>query len=138
MKTIKGIAKNKAKLDDFKKFKVIEPHLIEKIVSLPKEEGIRLFKRINYKMYLAKDKILKQAFDEKLFTEEEYEEKYKDMFYDDYGSDSFMQYINAVMNAKINCFVTINERILKRKEELRERFGLRIASLNEILKETER
>ena len=56
------------------------------------------------------------------------------MFYDDYGSDSFMQYINAVMNAKIDFFITENERILKKKEELKKRFGLEIASPEQILK----
>ncbi|MBS3114288.1 hypothetical protein J4448_04245 [Candidatus Woesearchaeota archaeon] len=84
-------------------------------------------------MNLQKDNVLKQAFEEKLFTEQEYNQKYKDMFYDDYGSDSFIQYINAVMNAKIDFFVTENERLLRKKEELKKRFGLEIASPKDIL-----
>jgi len=115
----------------------MRPEMLKKLLSLPKEEGIRLFERINYRFYLAKEDILKQAFNENLFTKEEYKERYKDMFYDDYGSDSFIQYINAVMNAKIDCFVTENERMLKRKEELKKRFGLRIAGPKEILEEHE-
>ncbi|MEK6983059.1 MAG: hypothetical protein AABX33_00665 [Nanoarchaeota archaeon] len=56
------------------------------------------------------------------------------MFYDEFGSDSFIQYINAVMNAKTHCFITNNERMLKRKVELKKRFGLEIASPEDILK----
>src|SRR3989338_5929375 len=120
-----------------KKFSVMKKEDILRLMSLPKEKGIELMKRVNYKFHLAKDDILKQAFEEKLFTKEEYEEKYKDMFYDDYGSDSFVQYINAVMNTKVDCFVTHNERMLTRKDELKKRFGLRIASSKEIVEETE-
>ena len=57
------------------------------------------------------------------------------MFYDDYGSDSFIQYLDAVMNSEVDCFITQNERMLKRKEDLKEGFGLRIASPKEILEE---
>lgn len=55
------------------------------------------------------------------------------MFYDDYGSDSFIQYINAAMNAKIDYFVTNNERMLNKREELEKKFGLKIASPKELL-----
>ena len=85
-------------------------------------------------MHLQKENILNQAFNENLFTEEEYNKKYKDMFYDEFGSDSFIQYINAVMNAKIDFFLTENERMLKMKEELKKIFGLEIASPEQILK----
>ena len=122
------------KKDEHKKFVKIEPKLIRKLLNLPKPVGIKILERINYKIHLQKESILKQAFEENIFTEEEYNEKYKDMFYDDYGSDSFIQYINAVMNAEIDFFVTENERMLKRKEELKKRFGLEIASPEQILK----
>lgn len=116
-----------------KKFSEMSPEIIKKLLNLPKEKGIELFKRINYRFHLEKENILKQAFEENLFTKKEYEEKYKDMFYDDHGSDSFIQYINAVMNAEINCFVTQNERMIGKKEELKKRFGLKIASPKEII-----
>ena len=122
------------KKDIHKNFVVIEPKLIQKLLSLPKPVGMRILERINYKMHLQKENILKQAFEENFFTEQEYNERYKDMFYDEFGSDSFMQYINAVMNAEIDFFVTGNERMLKKKEELKKRFGLGIASPKEILK----
>jgi len=120
---------------EHKNFVEIDSKLIKKLLNLPKPLGMKILERVNYKINLQKEDILKQAFEEKFLTEKEYNEKYKDMFYDDYGSDSFMQYINAVMNAKIDFFVTHNERMLKRKEEIRKRFGLEIASPEEILKE---
>ncbi len=125
------------KKDEHKNFVVIEPKLIKKLLNLPKPIGMKILERINYKLHLQKENILKQAFEENLFTEQEYNEKYKDMFYDDYGSDSFIQYINAIMNAKIDFFVTENERMLKRKEELKKRFALEIASPEEILKRSD-
>ena len=122
------------KKDEHKHFVEIEPKLIKKLLNLPKPIGMKILERVNYKIHLQKESILKQAFEENLFTEEEYNENYKDMFYDDYGSDSFMQHINAVMNAKIDLFVTENERMSKRREELKKRFGLEIASPEDILK----
>ncbi|MBI2657252.1 hypothetical protein HYX08_01000 [Candidatus Woesearchaeota archaeon] len=124
------------KKDEHKNFVVIEPKLIKKLLNLPKPIGMKILERINYKVHLQKENILKQAFEENLFTENEYNKKYKDMFYDEFGSDSFMQYINAVMNAKIDFFVTENERMLKRKEELKKRFGLEIANSEDILKKS--
>lgn len=119
--------------NDYKKFSIMKPEMLNKLMNLPKEKGIELFKRVNYRFYLEKENILKQAFEKNFITRKEYEEKYKDMFYDDYGSDSFVQYINAVMNAKADCFVTENERMIKRQDALKKRFGLRIANPKEIL-----
>ena len=122
------------KKDEHKNFVVIKPKLIKKLLNTPKPIAMKILERINYKVYLQKENILKQAFEENFLTEKEYNEKYKDMFYDEFGSDSFMQYINAVMNAKIDFFITENERMLKRKDELKKRFGLEIASPEVILK----
>lgn len=122
------------KKDEHKNFVEIDPKIIKKLLDLPKQAGIKIMERVNYKLHLQKENILNQAFEENLFTEKEYNEKYRDMFYDDYGSDSFIQYINAVMNAKIDYFVTENERMLKKKEELNKKFGLRIASPEDVLK----
>jgi len=124
------------KKDEHKKFVVIKSQLIKKLLNMPKPIAMKVLERINYKMHLQKENILKQAFEENLLTEKEYNEKYKDMFYDEFGSDSFMQYINAVMNAKIDFFITENGRILKRKDELEKRFGLKIASSEDALKMT--
>src|SRR3989344_8238548 len=112
--------------EDHKKFSEIDPKMIKKMMNMPKPIVEKLVENINYKLHLQKQQIMKQAFKERLLTEKEYNENYKDMFYDDYGSDSFPQYVNAVMNAESDCFVTINKRMLKRKEELKKRFGLEI------------
>lgn len=120
--------------DEHKNFVKIEPKLIKKLLNLPKPIGMKILQRINYKMHLQKENVLRQAFEENLFAEQEYNEKYKDMFYDEFGSDSFMQYINAVMNAETDYFVTENQRMLKRKEELKKRFGLEITNSEDILK----
>ncbi|MBI2652565.1 hypothetical protein HYX00_03820 [Candidatus Woesearchaeota archaeon] len=126
-----------SKNDEHKNFVEIEPKLIRRLLNLPKPVGIKILERINYKLHLQKENILNQAFEENFFTKEEYNGKYKDMFYDEFGSDSFMQYINAVMNAKIDFFVTNNERMLKRKEELKKKFGLEITSPEDILKKSD-
>ena len=117
---------------DYKTFSVLKPGMIKRLLKLPKPEVMELFNRINNKLYLVKWNILKDAFEQNILTEKEYEDKYKDMFYDDYGGDSFIQYLNAVMNAKVDFFVTENERMLNRKDELERRFGLKIASPDEI------
>lgn len=76
--------------------------------------------------------VLKQAYEQGILTPEEYENQYKGHFYDDYGGDSFIQYLNAAMNSKAEYFTTMNERLIKRREELAARFGLKIATLEEI------
>ena len=137
MSNLKFRMSKENKKDNHKNFVKISPKLIKKLLDLPKPVALKLIEKVNYKMHLQKESILKQAFEENMFTEQEYNEKYKDMFYDDYGSDSFMQYINAVMNAKIDFFITENERMLKKKEELKKRFGLEIASPEDILKRSD-
>lgn len=119
-----------------RELKEMPPEMIRRLLSLPKEEVIRLFEKIKRRAHLEKDKTLKIVFENDVLTKEEYELKYKDRFYDDYGMDSFIQYLDAIIgDKKVDCFVTHNERMLKIKEELKARFGLRIASPEEILEE---
>lgn len=113
------------------------PDMIRWLINLPKDKGIKLFEKVKKRAHLEKNNTLKIAFEKGILTKEEYEEKYKNMFYDDYGMDSFVQYIDAVLSRKVDCFVTHNERMLNKKEELKKRFGLRVTSSKEILKETE-
>ena len=89
-------------------------------------------------MHLDEPSVLKQAYEKQLLTKQEYEKSFKGMFYDEYGSDSFIQYLNAAMNSEADCFITENERLLRRKDEFKTRFGMRIATPAEILKETEK
>lgn len=81
-----------------------------------------------------KEHVLQQAFEQGIFTKKEYDENYKDKFYDDYGSDSFIQYINAVMNAKVDAFLTENERILGVRKSLENQFKLKMVPPTELLK----
>lgn len=92
--------------------------------------------RVKQRLYLETDLVLEQAFKEKILSKEEYEKSYKARFYDDFGMDSFVQYLEAVMgDKKVDCFVTENERMLNIKEKLKEKFGLRIASPKEIIED---
>ncbi len=117
-------------------FSEVEPELLRKFLSLPQSVGLEVMERVKYQLHEEKEAVLKQAYEEGLFTEKEYTEGYKDHFYDDYGCDSFIQYINAAMNAKVDCFVTLNERILQRRNELEERFKLKIIGSEEILRKS--
>ena len=121
-----------------RELKEMPPDMIRWLLSLPKDEGIKLFEKVKRRAHLEKDKTLKIAFENGILTKGEYEKKYRDMFYDDYGMDSFIQYLDAIIgDRKVDCFVTHNERMLSIKEKLKERFGLRVASSKEILEETE-
>ena len=54
------------KKDEHKNFVVIDPKLIKNLLKLPKPIGMKIIERVNYKMNLQKDNVLKQAFEEKL------------------------------------------------------------------------
>ncbi len=116
------------------RFGVIKKEWIENLISLPKEEKERFFERIGRALHGQKERILEQAFKKKIFTKEEYENNYKDMFYDEFGFDSFLQYLDAVMNADSDYFVTGNENLLKKRKELESRFNLKIISVEELEK----
>ena len=119
-----------------KRFVRIKKELIEKLANISKEEGEKLLERLRYRLHQQKNKILKQAIEEKLITKEEYEKNYKDMFYDEFGFDSFLQYIDGVMNSKGDYFVSLNKNLLKRRSELEKRFKLKIISMEELEKIT--
>ena len=117
-----------------RRFVKIEKELIEKMARMPKEVGERLLERLRYRLHEEKNKILEQAFNDKLITKEEYEKSYKDMFYDEFGFDGFSQYIDAVANSKGDCFVTLNKNLIKRRDELEKKFKLKIISTEELEK----
>jgi len=115
------------------RFQVLNHDILKHILSLPKEEGLKIMERVNHKLHLEKERILAQAIKKGLFTNEEYISNYEHRFYDDFGSDSFMQYLDAAMNAKnIDFFLTTNERILKARDDLTKKFGLKIISPQEL------
>jgi hypothetical protein len=123
--------------NSYRHFKKITPDLFNRMANLPKEEAERILANVNYRISEQKEKIIRQAEDKKILTFEEYSLNYEHKYYDLWGGDGFLQYINAVMNSHADCFITRNENLLKKKEELKKKFGLRIASLEDIGKEIE-
>ena len=117
-----------------RKFGIVKKEWIEELAKLPREESERLLERFRYRLHEQKNKILEQAFSKKIITKEEYESNYKDMFYDDFGFDGFLQYLDAVMNAKSDYFVTLNKNLVKRRKELENKFKLRIINTEELEK----
>lgn len=115
-----------------KKFGIIKKEWIAQLASMPKEEGEKFLERLKYKMHAQQDRILKEAFSKRIITKDEYESNYKDMFYDEFGLDGFLQYIDGVMNAKADYFVTLNKNLIKRKEELERKFKLKIIAPEEL------
>lgn len=117
-----------------KKFGVIKKEWIAKLVDIPKEEGEKFLERIRYKLHEQQKRILEEAYKKKLFSKEDYEASFKDMFYDEFGFDGFLQYIDSVMNADADYFVTINQNLLKKKGELEARFKLKVITPDDLEK----
>jgi hypothetical protein len=73
-----------------------------------------------------------------VLTKEDYEKNYKRKYVDDWGLDSFPEYMQAVSNMKKFkddnlTFVTSNRKMLKDKDKLEEKFGLEIKSPKECI-----
>ena len=117
-----------------RKFGIVKKEWIEDLAKLSKEEGEKLLERFRYRLHEQKNKILEQAFSKKIITKEEYESNYKDMFYDEFGFDGFLQYLDAVMNAKSDYFVTLNNNLIKVRKELENKFKLKIINTEELEK----
>ena len=114
------------------KFVRIPPELLEKTFALPLAQREMIIENIKRQMHEEKKHILQQAFEQGVLSEEEYEQQYQDRFYGNHGTDSFIDYLNAVMNTKADCFITDNERLLHIRERLEKQFGLKIATFPEI------
>ena len=83
-----------------------------------------------------KEKIVKQAIKKGLLTNIEFHIKWKGRFIDHYGIDSIYSYLIAVMaKEKIGGFITSNEKMLKERQIIEDKFGLKIKSLEEIADE---
>ncbi len=114
------------------KYGIIPKKIIRKLISLPRGEAEILLQRLRYKLHTEREKILGEAFNKKIITKEGYENSYKDMFYDEFGFDGFLQYIDGVMNAKADYFVTLNKNLIKRRDELESKFKLKIIAPEEL------
>jgi len=75
------------------------------------------------------EKVAKRAIKQKLITRKEWDTDFK--FLRDEWGHSFVHYLEAII-AKLDLFVTINPRMLERKEELEKRFKLKIADLGDM------
>ena len=117
---------------DYKKMSEIRKGLFLHPPQLTPNQKDELVGRIRAASEEMRNPVLKQAYNQGILTPEEYETKYQGHFYDDYACDSFIQYLNAVMNSDSQYFLTQNERMLKRRDELASRFGLKIAAIEEI------
>jgi len=115
-----------------KKYAPLDPVLFEKARKLPLAVRESMVQRILQKIHEDNKQVLQKALEQGLFTKEEYQEHYLDKFYDDYGSDSFLRYIDAVMDAQGECFVTENERLIKARANLQHKFKLKIMSTAEV------
>ena len=121
------------KMGNSKKFGVIKKEWIMNLINTPKEEQERLMQRFRFVLNEQKTRILSEAFEKNLFTQQEYEEDYKDRFYDEFGYDGFLQYIDGVMNANADYFVTENKNLIKRREEIQSKFKLKIITSLELI-----
>jgi hypothetical protein len=106
---------------------------IKKILSMPLSQRQQLAENLKKSMHDNKEKILQEAFDRNILTKKEYEQKYKDYFYGCHGADSFIDYLTVVLGDKDALFVTDNIRIIKRRNELEQRFSKKIISMEEYL-----
>ena len=89
------------------------------------------------------DKFLEEMYEEvvsravklKIIKREEWDNRFKN-YRDEYGH-SFVHYLECIMS-KIDIFLTINPIMLKNKKELEERFGVKILSQKEAIKEIDK
>ena len=116
-----------------KKFGIIKKEWIMNLINAPKEEQELLMQRFRQALHKQKARILSEAFEKNLFTQQEYEKNYKDQFYDEFGYDGFLQYIDGTMNADADYFVTENKNLIKRREEIESKFRLKIITSEELI-----
>lgn len=115
------------------KFRIVKKEWIMKLMNVPKEQQELLLQRFRYALDKQKTRILNDAFGKNLFTQQEYDKNYKDRFYDEFGYDGFLQYIDGLMNADADYFVTENKNLIKRREEIESRFKLKIITSSELI-----
>ena len=75
------------------------------------------------------EKVVSRAVKLKLIKRKEWDNRFIN-YRDEYGH-SFVHYLECIMH-KIEIFVTLNPIMFKHREELQKRFGVRIASIEEL------
>ena len=81
------------------------------------------------------EEIVLRAVKLKIIKRKEWDDRF--INYRDEAGHSFVHYLECIMN-KVYIFLTINPIMLKNKKELEERFGVRILSPEEAIKEIEK
>jgi len=86
-----------------------------------------------------KKQVIKEALDLRIINEDELP-KYVGKYYDEFGIDSFVNYLSYLIHLKghpvsnDNIFMTLNHNLLKDKEKLEKRFKLKIETVGETWK----
>jgi hypothetical protein len=119
-----------------KKFSIMDKKIIENLLKTkPSQKQKDTFvARMQEATEKLRQPTLEQAFTAGILTQGEYNRDYKDRFYDDFGCDSFIQYLNTAMNAHVDKFVTSNMRLVKSREMLQQKFKLDILTMEEAVK----
>lgn len=111
----------------------IDQDFLDRLIFTDKDEFIAMMRRGVEK---GKKEIISDAIERGLFTEEEYNAKFKDNYNDSYGIDSFSQYIGTVLHIRDTdediVFVTLNDNLLRDRDMLEDRFGVKILQVEEI------
>jgi hypothetical protein len=89
---------------------------------------------------LAEKRIIDCAIQNNLMTESEYFRRFHRRYICSHGSDSFIQYLDYVIINKfstshsgdISAFVTLNDKILRDRKKLEEKFKLKIVRPDEV------
>ena len=98
---------------------------------------------ISQALEMERKKVLDTCISMGLLKKGEYEEKFKGKYIDQFGFDSFMNYMSYVIiflcdkkfaDDEEDVFLTINNKILKDRDKLQKRFKLKIKSLEEMKK----
>lgn len=90
---------------------------------------------INKELKKEKKRILTEAFRKKILTKKEYEKDYKEKYIDQYGFDSFLNYLSyLIIWDKHGYFLTIGKPILKDRKKIEKRFGLKIIAPKDVEK----
>lgn len=97
------------------------------------EKFIAMMRRENKKGI---KEIIRDAIKRGLFTKREYKDKFKDNYNGQYGIDSFSQYIGTVLHfmdsGHETVFATSNDNLLRDRDMLENRFGVKIQHVNEV------
>jgi hypothetical protein len=89
---------------------------------------------------MERKKILDTCISMGILRKGEYEESFKGKYIDQFGCDSFVNYMSYLIpflcdnKFKNSVFLTFNKKILKDRDKLQKRFKLKIKSLEEMKK----